>query len=403
MARPIINHITPFDASKQTEITFSWGGNQAYGNRLIIYNAETLAVIYDKKIDSFLLSHTLPENTLSNGLKWIAQCQIFDIDNLESELSEKLFFPTFVTPEFYFYNIEPEQTIKAASYEAIIYYFQPDYEEIQSYKFYLYDGTRTLLSESETLYDGNNIKYTYRGLDNHTKYFVRCYGITVNGMIVDTGYIQIYTDYKMPSTYGLIYAENDPLHGYIKLHTNINVIMCSDDKIFNFIDGMIDLRNDSIHYNKGFVIPDDFTLILRGMGLNQTATIIELNNTQYSIKISSYLYDDGIVRFKLTVQNPIENYILYSSPLSFDEKAMVGIWVRRINDIYQLEVFIEEDYSMENNFWYGRQIPASGLEIYDTWIDTDDMFTYVVNKDTVKIHTGDEEPGDDLELDDLWI
>lgn len=403
MAKTILNRIAPFDAKKEKIISFSWAGNQAYANRLIIYDANSLAVVYDKKIDAMTYTHALPSNILTNGKKYIAQCQVFDVEDIPSDLSDKLFFATYEAPEFNFYNIKNEQTIKSASYEAIIYYFQKEYEEIQSYKFYLYDGTKTLLSESNTLYDGNSIKYTYKALDNHTKYYVRCQGTTVNGMEIDTGYIQIYTDYKAPSTYGLIYAENDAQHGYIKLHTNVTVIECSDNKTFKFEDGMIDLRNDAIHYEEGFVIPDNFTLILRGMGLNQTATILELSNTQYSIKVSSYLYDDGQTRFKLTVPNPIENYILYSKPESFDENAMVGIWLRRIKDIYQLEVFVEEEYSLDNNLWYGRQMPYSP-ELYDMWIDTDDMFTYVVDKDIMKTYTSDEEPNDaNLEIDDLWM
>lgn len=402
MAKPILTRISPFDGMKEKVVSFSWTGNQAYGNRLIIYDANTLAIVYDNRSDSMTYTRTLPANTLSNGKKYIAQCQVFDIENIASELSDKIFFITYETPEFYFYNIENEQTIKAASYEAVVYYFQPEYEEIQSYKFYLYDGTRTLLAESETFYDGNNIRYIYKGLDNHTKYYIRCYGITVNGMEIDTGYIQVYTDYKAPSTYGLIYAENDAAHGYIKLHTNITVIECSDDKIFNFQDGMIDLRNDAIHYEEGFVIPDNFTLILRGMALNQTATLLEMSNTQYTITISSYLHDDGKTRFKLTVPNPLGNYILYSNPESFDENAMVGIWVRRINDVYSLKVFVEEDYSLENNMWYGRQLP-SNPELYDSWIDTEDMFTYVVDKDVMKVYTSDDEPEEDINIDDLWI
>lgn len=403
MAKPILTRISPFDSVKEKVVSFSWTGNQSYANRLVIYDANTLAVVYDVKVTSMTYNHTIPSNTLANGKKYVAQCQTFDVEDISSDLSDKTFFATYETPEFYFYNIENEQTIKAASYEAIIYYYQPDYEEIQSYKFYLYDGTKTLLSESDTLYDGNSVKYTYKSLENHTKYFIRCFGTTVNGMEVDTGYIQIYTDYKVPSSYGLIYAENDPLHGYIKLHTNITIIECSDDKIFNFQDGMIDLRNDAIHYKEGFVIPDNFTLILRGMALNQTATLLEMSNTQYTITISSYLHDDGKTRFKLTVPNPLGNYILYSNPESFDENAMVGIWVRRINNVYSLKVFVEEDYSLENNMWYGRQLP-SNPELYDSWIDTDDLFTYVVDKDVMKIYTSEAEAGDEhVEIDDLWI
>ena len=403
MAKPVIGKVTPFDGNKDKTINLGWNGDQSHANRLIIYNADTMEVAYDKKVTSFLLSHVIPAETLINGKNWIAQCQVFDVEDIESELSDKVFFQTFKNPEFYFYNISEGQTINAATYEAIIYYFQEDYEDIQSYKFYLYDEMKSLLLESETLYDSNKINYTFKGLSNHTTYNVRCVGITVNGMEIDTGYISFYTDYKVPSTYGIIYADNDALHGYVKLHTNIKVIQYNGDKTFNFINGMIDLRNNFIYYDEGFVIDGDFALRLIGMNLNQTATILELRNTKRSIILSSYLYDDGIVRFKLTVPNALGNYILYSDPISFGEDDMISIRFKRVNNIYSLVAEIKEDFSFINNWWFGRQMPGgNNLETNDVWIDTDDMFTYVVDKDVMKIYTDENEP-ENIDVDNLWI
>lgn len=142
MAKTILNRIAPFDATKEKTISFSWTGNQSYANRLIIFDANTLAVVYDEKISTMTYNHVLPKKKLLNGKKYVAQCQVFDVEDIPSDLSDKLFFATYETPEFEFYNIENEQVIKSASYEAVVYYFQKEYEEIQSYKFYLYDGTK---------------------------------------------------------------------------------------------------------------------------------------------------------------------------------------------------------------------------------------------------------------------
>lgn len=404
MAKPIVNKITPFDAEMDKEIGFAWNGSQPYANRLVIYNADSMEMVYDKKITTFTHSHTIPAGTLKNGKQWIAQFQTFDVDDLESGLSDKRYFQTFKTPLFYFYGLENGQTIPSASYEAQIYYFQEDYEDIQSFRFSLYDGTKTLLKESDTLYNSDKISYTYKGLDNHTVYYLKCHGITVNGMEIDTGYIEIYTDYKMPSTYGIIYAENDPLHGYIKYHTNIRIIQYNGSKTFRFENGMIDLRNneEGIYYEEGFVIEDDFTLKLRGMYLNQTATILKLRNTQYSLLVESFLKEDGTTRFKLTVPNRLGNYILYSDALAFQASDMVCIWIRRVRDIYQLEILIDPDFTEENNLWYGQQMPGTGLEVYDSWIDAPNLFTYAVERDGMNIHCSDSEP-DETKTDDLWI
>lgn len=402
MAKPIVNKITPFDAATDKVISFSWNGDRSYSNRLTIFDADTMVQMYNEKISTSLHSHTLPAGTLTNGRKWIAQFRVFDMEDIETGLSDQIYFRTFKTPLFYFYGPEDGQTLRTASYEAQVYYFQEDYEDIQSYRFYLYDGTKTLLNESDTMYDGSKIKYIYRGLDNHTVYYLKCHGITSGGMEIDTGYIKIYTDYKMPSTYGILYAENDPLHGYIKYHTNIRIIQYNGNKTFTFKDGMIDLRDDSIHYEEGFTIDDDFTLKLRGMYLNQTAEILELRNTRYSLILSSFLQEDGTTRFKITVPNGLGNYILYSEPLAFDAEDIVCIWLRRVNDIYRLEA-IPHDLAEENNLWYGQQMPA-GPDEHDSWIDAPNLFTYAVDRNTVKTYLSEKEPEDEnMKTDDIWI
>lgn len=111
MAKPIVNKITPFDAEMDKEIGFTWNGSQSYANRLIIYNADSMEKIYDKTITTFTHSHTIPAGTLKNGKQWIAQSQTFDVDHLESGLSDKRYFQTFKTPLFYFYGLENGQTV----------------------------------------------------------------------------------------------------------------------------------------------------------------------------------------------------------------------------------------------------------------------------------------------------
>ncbi len=402
MAKPIVNKITPFDAATEKTVSFSWNGSQSYANRFIIYHADTMDIVYDRKISTFPHTHIIPAGTLANGKKWLAQFQTFDINDAASELSDKLYFQTLKTPLFCFYGLEDGQTLPSASYDAQIYYLQENYEDIQSFRFYLYDGTRTLLSESETMYDSTDIRYQYKGLDNHTIYYFRCHGMTVSGMEVDTGYIRIYTDYRQPDKYSIIYAENDPLHGYVKYHTNIVVIQYNGGKTFRFENGMIDLRgdNEGIYYDTGFVMDGDFTLKLRGMYLNQTATILELRNTKHSIIVSSYLYEDGTTRFKLDVPNGLGHYILYSDALAFDSTDMVCIWIRKVNDIYQLEVMADPDYTDTDNIWYGQQMPPNP-GTYDIWVDAPNPFTYVVSKDDMKTHYSDSEPAN-ADVNDIW-
>ena len=48
MAKPIINKINPLDATKDNVVSMSYVGNLPYSNRIVIYDATTLAVLLNK-------------------------------------------------------------------------------------------------------------------------------------------------------------------------------------------------------------------------------------------------------------------------------------------------------------------------------------------------------------------
>ena len=80
MAKPQINKINPLDATKDNVVSMSYVGNLPYSNRIVIYDATTLAVLYDDTSTNtnFAIEHTIPANTLTNGKKYAIQGQVFD-------------------------------------------------------------------------------------------------------------------------------------------------------------------------------------------------------------------------------------------------------------------------------------------------------------------------------------
>ena len=208
MAKPIINKITSVDALKDYTVTMTYNGNQPYSNRLIIYDGNTLGVLYDEPEDvlydgtttSFLLKHTIPANTMVNGKKYAVQVQFFDADGVASALSDKYYFWTLETPLFYFEGMKVEEEevniIKSASLEVNVHYSQSNWEDVKSYKFSIYDDTKSLLSESDVMYYSGTLSYVYRGLLNDTTYYIRCTGITDRGIELDTKYVKIFAKYE---------------------------------------------------------------------------------------------------------------------------------------------------------------------------------------------------------------
>ena len=402
MAKPTIMRIQPFDANKDYEITLSWMGNRAHANRIIIYDNDTNNVVFDDMVSSFALKHTIPAYTLENSKKYVIQAQTYDVENIPSALSNKVLFYTFATPDFYFEDLANNPIISNSSFTAAIHYYSDDWEDISKYVFYLYDASKKQLLKSNELTDDYDISYIYKGLDNNTVYYVRCVGVTVNGMELDTGYVEITVKYENPNTYARIYATPLPSQGCIQVATNLIIIQYNGTEEFEYIDGMIDLRDKTLYYDEGFLIEDDFTVIIRGMNLWQNADIFKMNNGNLGLTLSSHIYPEGKLRFRLTVPNGVSNYLLYSDEQVFDNTDMVTIAIRRKNNVYLLKVFVELGYTKEGNMWYGTERPARQLmNNDDNWINTDGD-TYVVSKDLYTTYLDGLEP-ENVVLDDLWL
>lgn len=402
MARPVVMKIQPFDANKDYEITLSWMGNRAHANRIIIYDNETNVVVFDDMISSFALKHTIPAYTLKNNKRYCVQAQTYDVENIPSALSNKVLFYTFATPDFYFEDLAENPIVSNSSFTAAIHYYSDDWEDISKYNFYLYDASKKQLLKSSDLTDDYDISYTYKGLDNNTVYYVRCIGVTVNGMELDTGYVEITVKFENPNTYARIYATPLPSQGCIQVATNLIIIQYNGTEEFEYIDGMIDLRDKTLYYDEGFLIEDDFTVIIRGMNLWQNADIFKMNNGNLGLTLSSHIYPEGKLRFRLIVPNGANHYLLYSDEQVFTDKDMVTIAIRRKNNVYQLKVFVELGYTKEGNIWYGTERPARQLmDNDDNWINTDGK-TYVVNEDSYTTYLDESEP-ESITIDDLWL
>lgn len=402
MAKPIIQKILPFDSNKPYEIFLSWTGNRAHANRIIIYDNETNELIFDDTISSYALKHEIPPHTLTNGKKYVIQAQTYDVENVASPLSDKVLFYTFETPEFHFNNIPENSKVTNASFSASIYYYSSDWEDISTYIFYLYDATKKQLLASSTLTDSFDISYTYRGLENNTVYYVRCIGVTVNGMELDTDYQKIEVKYENPNAYSRIYSTAIPSQGCVQVATNLIVIQYNGTDSFEYPDGMINLVGKTLYYDEGFLIKDDFTVIIRGINLWQNAELFKMSNGNAGLTLSSRIYHEGKLRFRLLVPNGVSNYLLYSEPQVFENQDMVTIVIRRKNNIYQLKVFVEIGFTTtEGNIWYGTQRPTVGAETYDIWINTDGAL-HMVEKDSYTTFVNDIEPSN-AEVNDIWI
>lgn len=406
MAKPIINYIYPFDATTEKKITFTYTGDLPYQNRLVIYDATTLSVIYDNTSASRVLYCTLPANTCTNGTKFAAAIQCFDSGGTASSMSDKTYFWCMDHPTFEFSNVSSGDVVTTSSLYAELLYSQQQGENLAQFQFYIYDSSQVLLAESQVYYSTDYLTYNYSGLENETVYYIRAKGLTQYGTELDTGYIEIdvHTDYDNAdfTNIDVVCNENSSIVTY---YTNFKIVNSDEDgSTYQYEDSYINLLDRSLHYTTGISVEGDFLLCIKIKEYYDSATLLEASDESYGFTLSSYIYDDAYMRFKLTVPNGLTPYILYSEPFLPGATDVFTIYIKRVNNIYQLYVFMEEN-EYDSNMFFGTPEPSSNIaELYDKWLTNDNTPTVEVLKGNVHSFVMDDEPvvlAHDLY--DIWI
>ena len=114
-------------------------------------------------------------------------------------------------------NYNNGDTIGNSSVTLKVIYSQAEGELINSFHIAVYDSAGTTFFTSETMYDVSE-EVVVSGLLNASEYFIRAYGTTVNGLILDTrgaADISITTDYTTPTIYAYAYLDNEPYEGFV--------------------------------------------------------------------------------------------------------------------------------------------------------------------------------------------
>jgi hypothetical protein len=96
-------------------------------------------------------------------------------------------------------------------------------DEVNSYRFYLYDSDYSLIQDSGELYDWStdayaNVFYTYHNLANNTTYYVKSKATLIGGYTLETDYASITVNYEetpIDSTHLIL--SNDKGRGRVKL------------------------------------------------------------------------------------------------------------------------------------------------------------------------------------------
>lgn len=363
LTRPVLYNIPAFDATVQYIVQFnSIGGSQVTGNRLVIATNNDNQTVYDEQQTTFKFEHTLPANTLTNGTYYNATLYTIDADGNQSVASNIVQFYCYTTPTLTFTNLIPNGAVTNSTYTFNFTYAQEQNEPLNYYVVNLYDAQSLLVATSGEQYSAStdvplNLSYTVNGFADATNYAIEVNGTTVNNTVITTGRISFSVSYTSPNIYTLLELQNNCSGGYVNLKSNVAII---DGEVVPpppvYIDDKeLDLTQEGSYvvWDEGYQVNRDFTGILVGRNFTPYSTIFAFTNVQDGSTVTiNWLegYENGdntqtLMAYAQLVANQGGTVVYNIKTAMIDIPSatdVVTIWFRRVNNIYELYLNVEE-------------------------------------------------------------
>ena len=339
-----------FDANIDQSFTFQVVGNQSVRNRLTITEAVSGSVVYSQTQETLRNQHTLPAGALSNGLSFSAVITVFDINNNEMT-SAPITFITLSTPIWGFANLSANDVVRNSSFTVDIKYGQLQGELLNEYRLTLFTSTMAEIWNSGTML-GNTVPITIDGLTHSSRYFLRATGRTVNGFILDTGFIPFIVEYESVGLFAVLRLENREREASVRIQSNIVLIEgrhYPEDLEAKFIDNnMIDLRRRRrrVVFDEGFNLDGDFIIQFVGFGFRLNREVLILSDGWNNIELfwREGNFHDGSGEttphtYVELISRPFPNYVIFSNYLEdISDTDMLHVWLRRVDGLYELKI-----------------------------------------------------------------
>ena len=396
--RPTITKIDAFDATRGTTAYFTWKGNAAFANELIIRDNETNNIVYQYKTNRQMgLYHetNLVEGSTEsfvNGRMYNATLIVYDKDDAPSDESDPVTFWCFSVPIFKITNDFTESGIVTmASLYLTFKYNQKEDEPLNEYTVMLYDSNNQLLHQSKTYntsLSNGDLVYKIEGLQNTDGYKVCVEGKTVHGMKVSTGYVSFSIKFDKMGAGALVNLK-DIGDGKISIGSNFKILDAKANpdppKFIN--NEEVDLRKPGayVEFDNGFVVDGNYECKI-AFRAPAVGTLYTMKNAQGdTIRLSYEYYDidyeDEVVRkyyFKLNVSGKSVNINIFSNMFdSLGSGRNVVVLIQHKNgyynlktklsgtsseDIYNITYYIDADNYITESIAGGEDISAYPAE-----------------------------------------
>lgn len=341
LTRPVLKSnyglLTPFDASKDYIFKFLViGGDQVTRNRLQIMTNSNNSVVYDKTIDSFEFEHALSLGILKNGTTYKAKLMTYSKQE-ESLWSDDIVFKCLSEAKITIPNIV-NGVIGNQTYLFQGKYYQAEDSKLESYRFYLYDERKNIISNSDEIL-GDKLSFEFTGLENNKTYYIELKTLSVDGLVGTSKLIEFKAFYVQPKIRHVMKLENIYDEGSIRATAKVTRVLGHIDKqpISYENNEYINLKTGSIYFDidNGFSIEKDFTLQIWGKDFTNGEAFISIYSKQGIIKLIRRHNRIYLVK----EVDGINWYQLYSEEVNeLSGYNDIYIWVRQKDCLFDLYV-----------------------------------------------------------------
>ena len=246
----------------------------------------------ETELNSKLISISIPRSfsntNLEYGKQYSISISIKETNNsVWSIFSDPVLFYCLSNPYFQIANLENGSIINSSSKNMIVSYHQSEGEQLNTFRFELYDENNKLVEKTNDISYSSQDNYTFNNLENEKQYSIILYGRTVNGCNLVCEPVSFLIDYVSLKQSPILIAKNNKENGYIELKTNIISFECKffDDEKKDFENGKLNIYEDNyLDYFNGLNITynEDFSMFIK-------FDILDLG------KILSFNYDEVVL------------------------------------------------------------------------------------------------------------
>lgn len=335
MAIPSLRSVLPFPATDDYIFRFDVAGTsqQIFYNELEIrLSSDTSQIIYQEKIQEFRYQHTLPANTLENGNQYVVKVRVYNNSNQLIGESNPIFFYCFSSPTLSIPTvINGEVGNQTVLFEGA--YFQGEGELLESFRFIHYDDNRIEIAKSPEVYS-DTIQYEFSGLENRVKNYIELIVVTVNGMVASTGLIEFTPRYIAPRFNSAIELEN--LHDEASILVKCNILrilgVAGIEPASYTEDGMIDLRDNTVTFEKGFNLRGNWTIQMWLRDINTDSIFFQLLARDKS-RIELEYKNNKITLYKMLNNEYVTQMLIGNNEIN-TENQVVFICIKHIDGLF---------------------------------------------------------------------